>query len=113
MEGVMCEFGQRFGLILAGLVLFGIFYNLVIGHFERKGYLEGYTALAVAVGVMVTLFGVALVDWLAALMCLAAFCASGVPMLAGSIWRHMQARRAEIEAERQAQAQREIMERLR
>jgi hypothetical protein len=109
----MCEFGLKFGLILAGLALFGISYNWVIGYFERKGYLEGYTALAVVLGVLVTLGAVALVDWLAAVLCLAAFCASGVPMLGGSIWRHMQARRAEIEAERQAQQRREFLERLR
>lgn len=89
----MCEFWQRFGLILAALFIFGLLYNEIISYFERKGYLEGYTALAVALGVLVTLGGVALVDYMAALIVLLAFIASGTPMLAGSIWRHMQARR--------------------
>jgi hypothetical protein len=98
MEASVCAFLPRFGLILAALVLFGLLYNEIIAHFERKGYLEGYTALAVALGVLVTLGAVALVDWLAALMFLAAFCASGAPMLGGSIWRHMRARRADRES---------------
>lgn len=83
--------------VIAALMLFGILYNLIIGWAEEKRYLEGYTALAVALGVLITLVGVALVSWQAAVITLGAFVASGTPMLAGSISRYMRARRRDYE----------------
>ena len=88
--------------ILAVLVLFGILYNSLIGWAERKHYLEGFTSLAVALGVLITLGGVAVVSWQAALITLAAFIATGSPMIAGSIWRYIQMRRKEQKHVRQA-----------
>ena len=96
----MCEFGRYFSLILAALFIFGVLYNLVIGWMERHGYIEGYVAVAVILGVLVTLAGVAMVDPLSAALCLAAFAASGLPMAGGSIWRHMKARKADRDAMR-------------
>jgi hypothetical protein len=88
--------------VAIGLVLFGVLYNQLIGWTERHGYLEGFTSLAVALGAAVTLGGVALLSWQAALLCLGAFTATGSPMIAGSIWRYISTRKTEQENERQA-----------
>ena len=88
-------FKPDYSLILAiylALVLFGIGFNLLIEAMERRGYLEGFVSLAVAVGVLVTLGGVAVIWWPAAVLALGAFAASGLPMVAGSIWRYIQKR---------------------
>ena len=88
------------GSILAvfwGLVLFGILYNLLMGWMEKRGYLEGLTSLAVVGGVLITLAGIAVVSWSAAVLALAAFTASGLPMVIGSLWRYVQRRQMEQE----------------
>ncbi len=84
-----------FSLILAvylALLLLGIGYNLAIGWAERRKYLEGFVSLAVVLGVLATLGGVAVISWQAALICLGAFTASGLPMVGGSVWRYIRAR---------------------
>lgn len=93
--------GASTGLIVgvyAVLLLFGVGYNLLIAWMERKRYLHGFTAFAVVAGVLVTLAGVALVNWQAALLVLGAFCASGAPMVIGSIIRYVKEREAVIQA---------------
>ena len=82
--------------IYAALLLFGVAYNLLVAWLEKKGYLHGFTALAVVVGVLATLGGVALISWQFALISLGAFCASGAPMLIGSILRYVKEREAAI-----------------
>lgn len=84
-----------FSAILAGylfLLLFGMLFNLAISEFERRGWLEGYTALAVVLGVLVTLAVVSVFSWQFALITLGAFVCSGAPMIAGSIYRHVRSR---------------------
>lgn len=71
---------------------FGLIFNWLITHAERKGWLEGYTALAVAGGVLITLGAVAVINPVFALITLGAFCFSGAPMLVGSIYRHVRSR---------------------
>lgn len=86
-----------FGLLLAAIVillLLGIGYNLLIAEWERKKYLEGFTSLAVVVGVLITLLVEAGLNWQAAVLTLICFAASGLPMVAGSIWRYIKARKA-------------------
>ncbi len=88
--------GLNWGLIGAvwgALLVFGFVYNLAVAWAERQGYAEGYTAMLVVGGTLVTLLGVAVVDWRAALLALGAFFASGFWMVVGSWWRHVQARR--------------------
>jgi len=75
------------------LFVFGLAYNGLVAWCESEGYAEGYTAILVAFGTLVTLLGVAVVDWRAALLALGAFFASGFWMVVGSWWRHVQARR--------------------
>ncbi len=93
------EFKPDFSLILAiylALILFGIGFNLLVAGMEKRGYLEGFTSLAVVVGTLVTLGGLAVIWWPAAVLALGAFAASGLPMVAGSIWRYIQ-RRAQVQ----------------
>ena len=91
----MMEIGNGSGLVAVaiGLISFGIIYNVIIAWTERHGYDEGYTAFEVIIGFAGTLGFVALLDWRVALMCLAAFALSGTPMVIGSWWRHVQARK--------------------
>lgn len=73
--------------ILLGLFVFGLGYNWAVSRLGRK--LEGYMSLVVASGVMVTLAGVLLLSPDAALVCLLAFAATGLPMIFGSILRYI------------------------
>jgi len=82
-----------FGLILALLFLFGIVFNWITHFAERKGWIEGYTALFVVIGVSVTVGGMGfLIGWKNVMYVYAGFVASGTPMIVGSIARYMLAR---------------------
>lgn len=90
--------GVSLGAFLAvfgALFVFGIGYNTLVAWLEHKGYIEGYLSLIVALGVAVTLGGVAILSIQAALIALFCFAASGTPMIIGSIWRYLQKREAE------------------
>lgn len=78
--------------VYAGLIAFGFAYNHLIALAARRGWIEGYAALVVIVGILVILGALALVDGASALVALGAFAAAGAPIAAGSIWRHLQAR---------------------
>lgn len=83
------------GIVLAvffALLLFGIGYNTLVAWLERKGYTEGYLSLIVALGVFVTLCGVAVLSIQAALLSLGAFFTTGTPMILGSIVRYLRRR---------------------
>jgi hypothetical protein len=93
----MCEIRLDFGTIAAvllGLLLFGIGYNALVAWLERRGYTEGFLSLIVALGVFVTLCGVAVLSIHAALLALGAFVATGTPMIIGSIIRYLSRREA-------------------
>lgn len=75
------------GGVAFGLVMFGLFYN---GLMDRLRDRSGYTSIFVSGGVIVTLAGVAIINWQAALLTLCAFACSGLPMIIGSMLRHMQ-----------------------
>ncbi|MFZ6028062.1 MAG: hypothetical protein ACOYYS_10130 [Chloroflexota bacterium] len=92
------ELSLVLAVILLGLHLFGWGYNALIGIAERKGYLEGHTAYSVVLGVAVTLAPFVFFETVSPLWIYAAFVASGIPMIAGSWWRHVQQRRQEQEA---------------
>jgi len=87
--------GSASGLVAAGfgLLLFGIAYNWLVSWMQNNGYDEGYTAVLVVIGNGVTLAVVALVDWRAAVLAAGAFACSGLPMVIGGWWRHVQARK--------------------
>jgi vacuolar-type H+-ATPase subunit I/STV1 len=73
--------------VMLGLFIFGLGYNWAVSRLGRK--LEGYMSLVVAMGVMVTLVGVLLLSPGAALICVLAFAATGLPMIFGSIVRYI------------------------
>jgi hypothetical protein len=80
--------------VLLGLVAFGFSYNGLVDYLgERK---DGYTAFMVVAGVLITLGGVAMIDWQAAAIALACFAASGTPMVLGDIARTVQRRERSI-----------------
>jgi len=87
--------------VFLSLFIFGIFYNALVNWVETKGYDEGYMSLIVALGVGITLAGVAILSIQAALLSLAAFICTGSPMIAGSISRYMQRREAHLKALRE------------
>jgi hypothetical protein len=94
------NFQLDFSLIAAcyfSLILFGIGYNLLVSQLEKKGYLEGFVSLVVALGVGITLTVLAIISWQFALIALGGFIASGSPMIAGSILRYVRSRKAEQE----------------
>ena len=96
--------GQYEGIIAVylALVLFGVLFNSIISYAERRTWLHGYVSLAVAGGVLITLAGVAIIDYRAALISLGAFIASGIPMMLGSVYRHVREREEELERLRRA-----------
>ena len=88
--------------VLSALFIFGVSYNAVVAWLIHHGYDEGYTWALVTVGVAGTLLGIAIVNPDAALLALCCFSASGLPMAIGSWWRHVQARKAGQQAQRNA-----------
>lgn len=92
------ELSLVLAIIFLGLHLFGWGYNALIGIAERRGYLEGHTAYSVVLGVTVTLAPFTFFKTISPLWIYTAFVASGSPMIIGSWWRHVQARRQEQEA---------------
>ena len=86
--------------VYGALFVFGFAYNALVTWLEKRDYDEGYTAILVVVGVLITLIGVAVLDSGAALLVLGAFAASGFWMVVGSWWRYVQARRTGQDAQR-------------
>lgn len=85
--------------ILIGLFVFGLGYDVVIEVGVRRKLTEGYTAILVVVGTLVTIGGIHFLslywDTSAALLALAAFAASGLPMVAGDVGRYLKLREQE------------------
>lgn len=91
-----------FGLnwvVLGTLFGFGIAYNYFVSRLNRRGWSEGYTAMLVVVGVSITVIGsIAMIGMTNALYMLAAFVASGLPMIAGDVLRHVRKREKQLES---------------
>ena len=86
-------FGMAFWLAFMALWLFGIGFNALTAFCESRGYLAGYTSLFVVLGVAVTVLASAAVIGLGdALLLGLLFSASGLPMIVGSIVRHVSRR---------------------
>jgi len=107
MEGNGLDFGVWFWVVgcvgAVGLAVFGVLYDCWVAVLERQGHDRGYMAFVVALGSLVTLcvggvvLGalagplVGLVAWGVMVCC---FVASGIPMIIGSVRRHVRARDA-------------------
>lgn len=92
------EFGWNLAAVMAGLLVFGVGYNAFVAWLEREGHAEGYVALLVVVGTLVTLAGAAMLIGMEAVVQVGlCFVASGMPMIIGSCARHVRERRATLE----------------
>ena len=79
------------------LVVFGFSYDAWVAKQEESGAAEGFTSLLVALGVVVTLLMLAVLDLLwptinAGVLGVAAFVCSGTPMIIGSMTRYARLR---------------------
>jgi hypothetical protein len=99
---IRVDLGLALAVFLA-LIIFGIGYNVMVAWLERKHYSEGFESLIVTTGVFATLIGVAILSIEGALLVLACFIASGLPMIIGSIIRYMTKRAAHIDAIKQGE----------
>ena len=89
------SFGWNLAGVMGGLLLFGIGYNALVAKLEREGYADGYTALLVVGGTLITVVGATIVIGIeAAVQVTLCFVASGTPMILGSIARYSEERRA-------------------
>ena len=86
------SFSQNLVAIYLSLVLVGLGYNALVALWERKHYIEGYTALTVAIGVGITLAPFWFFSTVPIWQIYLAFVATGAPMMVGSILRHVHAR---------------------
>jgi|WetSurMetagenome_2_1015567.scaffolds.fasta_scaffold436011_1 hypothetical protein len=89
-------------IALPVLVLAAVGYNWLIAYCEKHGYLDGYTALAVAMGCAGVLLVALWVVWplgsaarLAVAIVAGLFVPAGAVMIIGSIGRHVKARAQE------------------
>jgi hypothetical protein len=79
--------------VLATLALFGLGYNALVAEIGRHVPDHGYTAYLVAIGVVATLAGAALLIGLdSAIVVAGCFVASGLPMIVGSMARSLRQR---------------------
>ncbi len=96
------KLGWQHAAVTATLFVFGLAYNWFIEEIERRGLDRGYTALLVVAGVAVTVtVTIPLIGLEAAVTLTLAFVASGMPMIVGSILRHVRERAQEEEINRQ------------
>jgi hypothetical protein len=102
--GIFSQLLMSVGLAAAILLLFGIWYNHKVEQLERAGHQEGYVSLLVAAGVGTVLVAAAAVVWPLGVQALAGvlivcllFVPAGIPMMLGSIRRHVAQREREQE----------------
>jgi len=75
---------QVIGAVAAALLISSWAFNLwITAHEERHGYTSGQTARLVVIGVLMTLGGIALVSWPAALIAFCGFICTGPFMIFG------------------------------
>lgn len=76
--------------VAAGLMVIGIGYNWMVTQINHRLWDHPLTGFLVVGGTLITLGGFAIVvGWGPALVALACFAASGLPMVAGSVHRWM------------------------
>lgn len=85
--------------VAAALLFFAIAYNMFIDRLGER--IKGYTALAVAFGVVCTLAGTAIISWQSAIIVGLAFIITGTPMIAGDILRSIRVRENALQVLRQ------------
>ena len=84
--------------VLAGLFGASVLYALFLEWSERRfGFVTAYTWLTVVIGVALTLGGLAVASLEAALLALAAFVATGIPIVARSVVNDLRARQERLD----------------
>ncbi|MCK4826166.1 hypothetical protein KA005_61045 [bacterium] len=86
------------GTILFALFWFGCAFNAFVDFLRDRS--DGYLSMLVAVGVGITLIGVAIISWQAAVLVLVCFTASGIPMIIGEIARSISKREKALRIQR-------------
>lgn len=82
------------GLVIITSILFGIIYALSIYQLKKHNRLEGYTAFAVVIGVLITIALSAFIIGIAnALYVILVFICTGTPMIIGDIIAHQEEER--------------------
>lgn len=90
---------ERMLLVLGGLLAAGIAYNRLVSWLEQEHPDQPYTASLVVGGVLFTLAGLTLLAGVEiGLLAFGCFAASGLPMVLGSMQRHLEQRRLERRA---------------
>ncbi|MFP4346429.1 MAG: hypothetical protein ACLFU8_17220 [Anaerolineales bacterium] len=90
------EFGTKLVITLLGLHLLSWGFNALVAWLESRGHHDGYVSLLVVVGAAYTVTATLwLIGMEAYLILTAAFVASGIPMIVGSVARHIRARSLE------------------
>lgn len=93
--------GAIFWGLCGTLLAAGMLYNQAMAWLERTGRLEGFVSMFVAGGVLLTLLAAwPLIGLQNALLVLALFVPAGLPMMVGSMWRYIEARRTHQDAQR-------------
>lgn len=106
MENEIWWQSEAYWVAIGSLSVFGVVYAYLIHIAKRRGYLEGYTALAVVLGTAVTIVQAIIAMVAGAVLAVEqvipvlaslffAFAASGVPMIVGDMADHLEARRLE------------------
>jgi len=89
----MTKICPTYVIVFVALFGFGIGYNWLVEKLERQGHDRGYMGFIVALGCVVTLIGArVIIGWEPVAWVTACFVASGIPMIAGSVRRHVRAR---------------------
>jgi len=98
---IQIDFSLVLALIYLLLHVFGWGYDRGVAWAEREGYAEGYMGYIVAFGTAITLLPFAFMGQPVSIWWVyGAFVASGMPMILGSTWRHIQARKREQDGQR-------------
>lgn len=80
-------------VVIAGL-LFGTIYAIIIHQLKQAGRLDGYTALAVVVGVLISVaLSAFLIGIINALLVILIFITTGTPMIIGDIYNYTEQRK--------------------
>lgn len=91
------------GLVIITSLFFGIIYAIAIYQLKKTNRLNGYTAFAVVIGVLITVALSAFIIGIPnALYVIMAFTCSGVPMIFGDIIAHQEEERQKEAELRQA-----------
>lgn len=88
---------DRFLLVFGALFAFGLAFAWFVDWCGRRGYLDGYTAIFVVVGVLVTEVARLALPYTGSpaenlVIILACYTASGAPMVAADVVKHLNAR---------------------